>query len=268
MGASPVYSTPSGIVSAVAGGPPGPRLLLFDFDGTLVEFAPVPGAVELPRARRRWLEAIAARPDAVLGFLSGRPIDDLRSRVDVGRACYAGLHGLEMAWPGEEVLRHPAVEEFAPIAHALASRLARRLRWPGVWIEDKGASVAVHWREADPERGAAARQVLHEAVKGDYPGRLRLLDGDRVCEAVPDVPWHKGRALESMRDRLAREAGAPPWILFAGDDWTDEHAFEAIGDAGVSVCVGDRPSHATFRLPDPAAVEAVLAGLATARRLG
>lgn len=267
MDAAPTYASPSAIVAAVADGPPGPRLLLFDFDGTLVEFGPVPGAVGLPHARRRWLEAIASRADAMLGFVSGRRLDDLRPRVGVDRACYAGLHGLEIAWPGEAPVRHPALEEFTPVALALANRFASRLAWPGVWIEYKGPSVAVHWRDARPEDGAAARQALAEAAVAEFPGRLRLLDGDRVCEAVPDVPWHKGRALESMRDRLAIEAGAPPWTLFAGDDWTDEHAFEALGDGGVSVCVGDRPSRAAFRLPGPAAVEALLEGLASAPRL-
>jgi trehalose-6-phosphatase len=70
-----------------------------------------------------------------------------------------------------------------------------------------------------------------------------------------------------MQERLARLRGAPPWTLFAGDDWTDEHAFEALGDGGISVCVGDRPSVARFRLAAPATVELLLAALASAPRL-
>ena len=256
------------IVTAVVAGPPGPRLLLFDFDGTLVEFASVPGSVKLPADRRRWLEALAARQDAVPGFISGRRLDDLQARIDVAGAWYAGLHGLEIAVPGEAVLRHPAFDEAAPFALDLANRFAASLRWPGVWIEYKGPSVAVHWRDAAPADGVEARTAFLAAVSTSAAARFRVLDGDRVCEAVPDVPWHKGRAVETMQRRLAGRAGLSPWTLFAGDDWTDEDAFEALGDAGVTVCVGDRPSAAKFRLRDPAGVERLLAALARAPSLG
>lgn len=267
MQVSRVCDTASSIVSAILSGPPGPRLLLFDFDGTLVEFGSVPSAVSLPPERRRWLDAIAVRTDAVLGFVSGRRLDDLQSRIGVAGAWYAGLHGLEIALPGEPMVRHPALDDFVPLALALANRFASHVAWPGVWIEYKGPSVAVHWRDALPEDGAAARLAFAGVAASEGEGRLRLLDGDRVCEAVPDVPWDKGRALDTMQERLARLAGAPPWTLFAGDDWTDEHAFEALGDGGISVCVGERPSIARFRLAAPAAVEQLLAALASAPRL-
>lgn len=260
--------TTEAIVAAVVAGPPGPRLLLFDFDGTLVEFASVPGSVRLPPDRRRWLDAMATRSDAVVGFVSGRRLDDLQARVGVPGAWYAGLHGLEIAVPGEEVVRHPAFDESAPFALALANRFAAALRWPGVWIEYKGPSVAVHWRDATAADGAEARAAFAACARAEPAWRCRLLEGDRVCEAVPDVPWHKGRAVQAMQERLAGRAGIPPWTLFAGDDWTDEDAFEALGEAGVSVCVGNRPSVARFRLPGPAGVRGLLAALARAPVLG
>lgn len=256
-------------MSAVMAGPPGPRLLLFDFDGTLVEFASVPGAVSLPAPRHQWLERIAARGDAVLGIVSGRRLDDLQGRIGVAGAWYAGLHGLEIQAGDEEVGRHPALDEFTPVALALANRFAPAVPRPGVWIEYKGASVAVHWRDASPEDGRAARDAFSAVTREPaFEGRLRLLDGDHVCEAVPDVPWDKGRAVEQMREQVAARSGTAPWTLFVGDDWTDEHAFEALrGVGGVSVCVGDRPSQADFRLASPAAVEALLERLATAPTL-
>ncbi len=269
MAANCSYARPADIVSAILTGPPAPRLLLFDFDGTLVEFASVPGAVSLPSSRRLWLERIAARGDVVLGFVSGRRVDDLRGRVDVAGAWYAGLHGLEIDVPGDRELRHPALGEFTPLALALANRFASLVQWPGVWIEYKGASMAVHWREASAEDAVAARAALAVLTEDpEFQGQLRLLDGDRICEALPDVPWDKGRAVETMQERVAERLGVAPWTLFVGDDWTDEHAFEALGDRGVSVCVGQRPSQAHFRLEAPAAVEDFLRGLAQAPSLG
>ncbi len=120
----------------------------------------------------------------------------------------------------------------------------------------------VHWALPEGSRAEGEREALLHTL-----GNLTLLTS-RLNSKVSNGPWNgeagKKQALEDhcvlFLNRKLKD--------LAGDDWTDEHAFEAIGDAGVSVCVGDRPSHATFRLPDPAAVEAVLAGLATARRLG
>ena len=172
--------------------------------------------------------------------------------------------------PAGDVLAYVAqhARQRVAAACALANRFAASLRWPGAWIEYKGPSVAVHWRDAAPADGVEARAAFVAAASAPASSRFRLLDGDRVCEAVPDVPWHKGRAVEAMQRRLAGQAGLPPWTLFAGDDWTDEDAFEALGDAGVTVCVGDRPSAARFRLRGPAGVERLLAALARAPRLG
>ena len=84
-----------------------------------------------------------------------------------------------------------------------------------------------------------------------------------MFELLPDISWTKGDAVRWIEEDAARRRGCTALPVYFGDDQTDEHAFEAIGDRGVTVVVGPRPSLARHRLPDPAAVEQLLQRLAT-----
>lgn len=251
------------ILARLRSGPPGVRLLLFDFDGTLVGFALAPEAVHLPDARRALLRRIAVRPDVVLGFVSGRRLDDLRGRVAVEPAWYAGLHGMELDLGDDAPRRHPALDVFAGVANSLAAHLESRIIWPGVHVENKGGSVVLHWRGAHPDDAREARAMLADEVERFSDAvPVRLLRGDAVWEVLPDADVDKGHAVQAMRQRLAETTGGVPRTMFVGDDWTDEHGFAALGEDGVSVCVGTRESDAHFRLATPGDVELLLTALA------
>lgn len=248
------------VQQAIDGRPPHiPLLLLADFDGTLAEFAVDPAAPTLSAARREWLGRLATRPETVVGLVSGRPIADLRGRAPLPRqAYYAGLHGLEIDGP-DDSFRHAALILARPHAAALAAALRElEAAFEGALVEPKGESVAFHVRGvAGPARAGALAQAEALAQPWVDRGDLRRLHGHFVVEYLPNVNWDKGDAVHWIASDVARRTGRAGWVVFLGDDRSDEDAFEAI-ESGLGVVVGDRPSRARLRLHSLADVDRLL----------
>ncbi len=248
------------IVEALDGRPGGHWLLLFDFDGTLAEFAPTPELARLPVPRRALLSTLASTPGVTVGFVSGRRLDDLRLRLKVdGPVFLSGTHGQEIAGPGC-AFRHPALTDAREALSLVRPLLANGLSGVrGVVLEDKGVSLAVHWRQASPDdHTLVERLVLELAGPALRRRQLRVMRGKAICELLPATPWNKGDAALWIRTRVEERVGETPSVLYAGDDVTDEDAIEALGPSAVTVAVGDRPSVARFRLENPQAVERLL----------
>ena len=239
-------------------------ILLLDFDGTLAEFNPDPAAPELTLERHDLLMQIARQPSMSLGIVSCRRLDDLRRRTKLPDHVYhAGLHGLEIEAYGERTT-HPdlatAVERMTGLSECLKQLLTE---FPDAYIEDKGASVAVHTRRMPKEmhdRAFARADVL--AVPWIAKNYLRRLEGNAVVEYLPNIKGHKGDATDwitaDVETKLQREA----WVAYIGDDITDEDAFRAIR-SGISILVGLRPTAATHKLDGIADVDRFLRWLAT-----
>jgi len=235
--------------------------LLSDYDGTLTPIVTDPDEAHLDEAVRNTLQTLAGAPRFLVGIVSGRSLQDVRTRVGVPGLVYAGCHGLEVEGPDLRFI-HPGAcalqEAFATLARALTYRLAAV---PGVRVEPKGFAVAVHVRNVDPEDVPAVEaEVAH--VLG--PRRdLTLLRGRKVVEIVPAGNWDKGRCALWIREHLATTSGRKVSVLYLGDDTTDETAFWALRRTGVTVRVGRRgPTCARFRLGDVDDVHRLLAALA------
>ncbi len=143
----------------------------------------------------------------------------------------------------------------APPRLSLVLATARELaaKFPGALVEDKGITIALHWRNAP-----AAEEPLHEFASSaliELPG-YRLQPGHDVIELRPDG-HHKGDAIAAQLTTLPFRGRTP---VFIGDDLTDEHGFDLVNARhGITVLVGERRSTAaTFGLHDPAAVRAWL----------
>lgn len=233
--------------------------LFLDFDGTLAEIAPRPDAVRVDPALVPNLERLRERLGGALAIVTGRPIGIIDGFLAGARFDVAGLHGVERrlgeAVSGGRPEDHPELRARLPRLTALAASLE------AVLIEDKGASVAVHWRLASPEDGRRAQAEV-EAVAAELGSAYRLQLGKAVGEIVP-AGATKGHAIRAFMGE-APYAGRRP--VFLGDDRTDELAFEAVNaDGGASVRVGEGETVAPYRLPDPAAVRALIAGWAEGR---
>ena len=226
--------------------------LFLDFDGTLAEIAPRPDAVQVEAGLPRTLERLRDRLGGALAIVTGRPVAVIDDFLAPARLDAAGLHGVERrvggTRAGGRAEDHPRLRAEVERLHGAATELG------GVLIEDKGASVAVHWRLAqapDAEQAEAIVRAAAAALGAEY--RLQL--GKAVGEIVP-AQATKAHAIRAFLEH-APYAGRRP--VFLGDDRTDEIAFASVAeDGGVAVRVGDGETLAARRLPDPAAVRALL----------
>ena len=217
-----------------------------DFDGTLVRIAHRPDAVRADPALRRFLRALVEQAGGAVALISGRPIADIDRMMDGLHLPIAGQHGLERRSARgrleTRVARTPGLR-----AAAERLRLAAH-RHRGLLLEDKGQSLALHYRAAPRLAGYAHRLVRAEAAM--LPA-FSVRKGKRVAELRPSG-HDKGRAVRAFM-REAPFRGRMP--VFIGDDATDEDAFAIVnGMRGISVKVGAGPTAARWRLRDVTAV--------------
>jgi trehalose-phosphatase len=234
-------------------------LLLCDFDGTLTPFDPDPRAVRLSGEMALVLGSIASRPDCSVGVISGRRLQDVRDRVTVpGELYIAGFHGLEIHAPGETFL-HPDASVAAGTVHAIGEAVRPHLAGlRGVFTEDKDLSIVLHYRAAEPAARIVAQSVFMDAARAAIDaGRVRVLPGAGMVELLPAIPWHKGSALEWIRERIERVHGST-FTIYLGDDVTDEDAFRAVGEHGMTIGASERVTAAEFRVDGPRDVERLL----------
>jgi len=236
-----------------------PVLVALDFDGTLAPLQDDPEASRVLPEGVTALRELAAHPDAVrLALVSGRAVSDLHRLAEVPPGTVLiGSHGAERGRVAEHGVDRDVItltDDQADRLAALGAEMQAVARGrDGVWVETKPAAVVVHTRMADPGTGdAAEREAL---AVGERLGSV-VLHGKKVVE-VSVLTADKGAALVA----LAAELGAGS-VVCGGDDVTDEDAFRALGPDDVTVKVGDGPTVARYRVPDPQALAGLLAGLA------
>lgn len=227
--------------------------LFLDIDGTLAPISARPQDVRPDPRRTRLLERLNEGLEGRIAAVSGRTLDDI-DRILEGRiACVAAVHGLvrrDACGTLYEPEPHPGLPKAARALRAFANKDA------GLLVEEKGASVALHFRLA--RLYAAEARVLADRLAAETG--LVVQHGDMVEELRTPGPA-KG---DSIREFMGQPAfrGAHP--VFAGDDVTDEHGFAAVDDlGGFGVLVGGpRQTRARFGLRN---VEDVLAWLEAAK---
>ena len=226
--------------------------LFLDFDGTLVDIAPNPSDVIVPAALSQRLRQVAWLLNGALAVISGRSIATIDSFLSGAVQCTAGLHGAERRSAlglvhsttrgGDMIISFRTILQAFGAAH------------PAVLVEDKGVSIAVHFR-GDPTLADTCRQAVDDCVLASH-GVFERLDGKMVAELKP-VGITKVAALEAYMNE-APFAGRRP--VFAGDDITDEGAFGYVSRTnGLGVMVGaSSPTAAASRLPSVEALHAWL----------
>jgi len=238
------------------------RLMLFlDYDGTLTPLVDHPSQATLAPEVRAALVRCVARPDTEVVVISGREIRDVEKLVGVPGIFLAGNHGLEIEGPGLPRFEHPDAAHYRDRISELARRLSSGFA-AGVWVEEKGMSLTLHYRAAETHQreNIAAEARLLIAKAGFQPR-----DAHCAVEARPPIGWDKGRAvLHLLRSRYGPAWSERVHVIYAGDDVTDEDAFRALSGLGTTFRVGPTISStaADRRLANPGSVYALLKWLA------
>jgi len=214
--------------------------IFLDFDGTLAPIARTPDKAVLPKKVRAVLEKLAQDPRVKLAFISGRRIDSVKNKVGLKGVIYSGNHGLEIEGP--KINFRPAVSPaYRVILERIKSDLEKKISSiEGAFVEDKGLTLSLHYRLVDKSRVAELKTIFHEAaVVYLARGKIRFKPGKMVLEVRPPVEWDKGRVVLWL---LARQAFALEkkniLPIYIGDDTTDEDAFKALQNKGLTISVG------------------------------
>ncbi len=229
--------------------------LFLDFDGTLVDLAPSPSAVQVAPNLDQLISRVAYHLNGAVAVITGRPIEIIDKHLKGAVRAVAGIHGAERRTAMGHVIHaeiqttalDPAREHLSPFCRA----------HPGVMAEDKGVSIALHFR-AVPDLESQCRTLIDECAAASH-GQLERLDGNKVVELKP-AQFRKSNALAAYMNEPPF-AGRRP--VFVGDDLTDESAFVAVSQTnGYGVIVGPRsPTAATSRLPTVASLHSWLTTL-------
>lgn len=222
--------------------------LFLDFDGTIARLEERPDEVVPEKHRTQLLKKLHGILDGRLALVSGREIAVLDFLTQDTVPALGGVHGLQRRTASgvrDDTSPHPAIAECLVLFKKLQQA------WPELIIEDKGVSIAVHFRQC-PDAEAPLRDSVQKLATQHG---LLLQEGRAVIE-LKTPGRHKGDVIACFMDEIPFKGFRP---VFVGDDVTDEAGFNTVNHlGGLSVKVGEPPSRASCYLAN---VEAVLTWL-------
>ncbi len=229
--------------------------LLLDIDGTLLDLVPTPREVWVPPGLAKTLNRLLIRTSGALALVSGRSLNDIDLIFAPEQYPAVGGHGAEMrlSQEGEAV-----ASRAPPMDKELKRRLAAIAKLsPGILLEDKGYSLALHYRLAPH-----AEKAIYEAVsliRADLPNApIEVMPGKCVCE-IKHSGFNKASAVRELMTHQPFSGRRP---IFIGDDVTDEIVFGIMPDiGGLAFSVGRRAKGVAGHFDDPGDVRAWLAHL-------
>ena len=223
--------------------------VFLDFDGTLTRAHERPELAELSEEMRGRLSRLATRVPVTI--VSGRDRMDVASLVGLPELTYAGCHGFDVE---ESAL--PSMPKFKDAAMlvdvtALGVSVQEAVgAVPGVIVKVKRWAVAIHYRTVRAEDVEGLEDAMTALVAA--APKFRASQGRKVIEIIPDIDWHKGRAVMWLAEIFNQRDG-PATPIYVGDDVTDEEAFYSLAGKGITVLVAkqSRPTAADYRVDDP-----------------
>ncbi len=220
---------------------------LLDVDGTILDIAATPRDVEVPARLKRALAKLKEQTGGAVAFVSGRLISDLDRLFAPLRLPSVGAHGAELRVNGE----HPRGRSGAPIDDKLRGQFAAfASRLDGIIFEDKGYSLALHYRRV-PQHAKVVRDAVAAACAPYPSSTLEVLPGKAVIE-VKSSAFNKGVGIRQLMSYPPFRGRRP---IFVGDDVTDSSAFAVLPEFdGLGFSVGHRMPGLAGCFPRPSHV--------------
>ena len=207
--------------------------LFLDIDGTLVDIAPSPDAIVVPPDLPGNLVALSKRLNGALALVTGRALPYADKLFQPYELPVAGLHGAERRMVDGSVDAVAATSAFEEVKTALAAAAGQ---WPGVLVEDKGAAVAAHYRQAPEWRDEVEKAMEFYLLQAGSDFTLQR--GKMVFEIRP-ARANKGSAVQSYLEEAPFRGRRP---IAIGDDVTDEEMFRVVNRmGGHSIRIADAP---------------------------
>ncbi|RNL93360.1 bifunctional alpha,alpha-trehalose-phosphate synthase (UDP-forming)/trehalose-phosphatase [Sinomicrobium pectinilyticum] len=230
------------------------KLILLDYDGTLVNFTNIPKDAKPDDALYDLLDDLSNQENTDLVLISGRDKETFTKWFGDRRYTLIVEHGVWLKsgykeWQALEKLKKEWMNNLRPIIETFVDRT------PGTFIEEKNFSLAWHFRKADPElaqqRATELKTVLTSLISNH---ELSVLEGNKVIE-IKSSNVNKGRA----SSRLLAEKDYD-FIFAIGDDWTDEYMFRELPEEAYTVKVGLKETSARYYIKDTDSVRELLKG--------
>ena len=213
--------------------------LFLDYDGTLTPIVNHPAKAKLDSRMKGVLQQLARQPGVWVAWISGRGLKELKSLVGLKGFFYVGNHGLELEGPKLRYV-NPTAHASRPVLKRAALTLCNALRSiPGVWVEDKGLTLSVHYRSVPSKLVVLARDRFFEVLAPFMKKRqLKVTMGQKVWEVRPPTRWNKGAIVRQLLSRQIAMAVGTVLPIYVGDDQTDEDAFKTLKGRGITIAVG------------------------------
>ncbi|HEY1630043.1 MAG TPA: trehalose-phosphatase [Rhizomicrobium sp.] len=229
--------------------------LFSDIDGTLIDIAPTPEQVVVPRSLLQSLEALSPRLGGALAFCTGRTLAAADRLLAPLKLAAVGSHGAEIRTAPDA----PVTDVAPPLPDKVRETFADvAAKLPGVRVEDKHFTLAFHYRLA-MQHEAALFAILAQRMPG-LGLQLVELRGKAIVE-LKSPAFNKGTGLRALMDRAPFKGRRP---IYMGDDTTDEDVFMVLKDyGGLGISVGAPMKGAAKEFASPSAVRDWIARLAT-----
>ncbi len=228
--------------------------LFLDVDGTLIEFTDSPFETCADAALKALLNDVSERLGGAVALVSGRSIEYLDALFAPLRPPAAGLHGIERRKASGVIHGASFVDSQLDRARTALGALVKA--HPGTLLEDKGRTIAMHFRMA-PQAEPALREAMR-TLAAQLGGNYQIQAGSMMLELKPRG-FTKASAIKAFMQEPPFSGRKP---VFAGDDLTDQEGLEVVEDlGGISIAVGDRV-RGQYRAENVTAMRAWLGGIA------
>ncbi|MGD9014464.1 MAG: trehalose-phosphatase [Candidatus Omnitrophota bacterium] len=220
-------------------------VFFLDYDGTLTPIVERPELAILSEDMRNAVQLLSQ--SFTTAIISGRMREDVEKLVGIKGILYAGSHGFDILGKGVSLVE-PRANQAISLITKITKQISKKLAGiPGLLIEEKKFSVAVHYRLVKEQQISKIRDCVGQVIGNNHS--LRLMSGKKVFEILPNIDWDKGRAVRWVMQALGL-SWSDVSVVYIGDDTTDEDAFRVVRTRGTGILVSAEPkeSAADFQL--------------------